>query len=150
MRRLTVNYPPARGNISESSPQAVMLLVVNQNDEASAVIIKRVGLHQITYNTESKRLHGCDQTVMFGLPYRLCRAQRKSSCPDVRSRRLHGPKVVAVPTVCWSAPSMSASRPLAPMQWEMAVVPRRHSNEDTATPPFDVSLDRRAIFCRCP
>jgi hypothetical protein len=79
MRGLTVNYPPTRGNISEGGPQAVLLLIVNQNEEASAFIIKRVGLHQITYNTESKPSHGCDQTVTSGPPYRLCGRNENST-----------------------------------------------------------------------
>jgi hypothetical protein len=39
---------PAGWDIREVGPQAVLLLVVDQDEKAAAVIIERVGLHRIT------------------------------------------------------------------------------------------------------
>ena len=46
-RRLTVNHTPARRNIGESWPQAVLFLVVDQDKEAAAVIIEWIIPHKI-------------------------------------------------------------------------------------------------------
>ena len=46
--RFTENDPPASGNIGERRPQAVLLLVVNQDEKAAIVVVERIDAHRLS------------------------------------------------------------------------------------------------------
>ena len=46
--RLAVNSPPASWNIGEGRPQAVLLLVVDQDQKGALVIVERIGAHRFS------------------------------------------------------------------------------------------------------
>ena len=41
--RFAVNYSPAGWNVGEDRPQAVLLLVVDQDEKAAIVVVERIG-----------------------------------------------------------------------------------------------------------
>ena len=46
--RFALNHPPAGGNIGESRPQAVLVLVIDQEEKAAIIIAKRVDAQQFS------------------------------------------------------------------------------------------------------
>ena len=44
--RFAVNHPPAGWNIGKDRPQAVLLLVVDQDKEAAIIVVKRIDAHR--------------------------------------------------------------------------------------------------------
>src|SRR5262249_48315836 len=46
--RLAVYHPPPRGNIGERRPEAVLLLVVDQNEKTAIFVVERIDAHQFS------------------------------------------------------------------------------------------------------
>src|ERR1700740_2149906 len=65
-----VNPPPAGWNIGEDRPQAVLLLVVDQDEKAAIVVVKRIDAHQFSRPSNSSL------TYCSSWPRRLNRSKR--------------------------------------------------------------------------
>jgi hypothetical protein len=74
--RLAVNHPPAGWNVSEDRPQAVLLLIVDQDEKGAILIIERIGAHDFlslfgvvadplsfAFGATSAVMHYCDLPV---------------------------------------------------------------------------------------
>ena len=46
--RFAVNHPPAGWNIGEGGPQAVLLFVIDQNEEGATVVVERIDAHRFS------------------------------------------------------------------------------------------------------
>jgi hypothetical protein len=46
-----VNHPPASGNIGEGRPQAVLLLVIDQDKKAATVVVEGIDAHLVILQT---------------------------------------------------------------------------------------------------
>src|SRR6185369_3541128 len=46
--RFAVNHPPAGWNVGEDRPQAVLLLVVDQDEKAAIVVVERIDAHRFS------------------------------------------------------------------------------------------------------
>src|SRR5262249_25208366 len=46
--RPAVSHPPSRRDVGEGRPEAVLLLVVDQDEEVAVVVVERIGAHSFS------------------------------------------------------------------------------------------------------
>ena len=74
---LTVDNPPAGWDVGESRPETVLILVVDQHEEAAVFVVKRIGVDEPSNGTD---LQGQNLTAPRRWVDRRCR--RRRTCAD--------------------------------------------------------------------